>query len=105
MSDENETPEVKKPKVVKEVEPTNQFNQALTNDLKEEYEETKAQYKAAKKMAKTVHERTNVMKMYQDSLIDFATESRILQDWTLNTQINQEINALTRRLSTGQRGW
>ena len=104
MSDENETPEVKKPKVVKEVEP-NQFSQALSNDLKEEYEETKKQYKAAKKMAKTVHERTNVMKMYQDSLIDFAVESRILQDWTLNTQINQEINALTRRLSTGQRGW
>ena len=97
--------EEKKPEVVEVVEPVNQFNQALTNDLKEEYEETKKQYKAAKMMAKTVHERTNVMKMYQDSLIDFAVESRILQDWTLNTQINQEINALTRRLSTGQRGW
>ena len=103
MSEETKTPEVKKPKEVEP--PVNQFSQALSNDLKEEYEETKKQYKAAKKMAKTVHERTNVMKMYQDSLIDFAVESRILQDWTLNTQINQEINALTRRLSTGQRGW
>ena len=98
MSDETK-PEVK------EVEPTNQFSQALSNDLKEEYEETKKQYKAAKKMAKTVHERTNVMKMYQDSLIDFATESRILQDWTLNGQLNQEIDAITRRVSTGRRGW
>ena len=100
MSDENENVV----EVVKEVEP-NQFSQALSNDLKEEYEETKAQYKAAKKMAKTVHERTNVMKMYQDSLIDFAVESRILQDWTLNGQLNQEIDAITRRVSTGRRGW
>ena len=104
MSDENVKPEVKKPKVVKEVEP-NQFNQALTNDLKEEYEETKAQYKAAKKSAKTVQERITVMKLYQDSLIDFAVESRILQDWQMNSQINQEIDAITRRVSTGRRGW
>ena len=101
MSDENVKPEVKKPEEVA----TNQFESALTNDLKEEYEETKAQYKAAKKSAKTVHERTNVMKMYQDSLIDFAVESRILQDWTLNGQLNQEIDAITRRVSTGRRGW
>ena len=99
MSDENVVPEVEE-----EVKP-NQFSHALSNDLKEEYEETKKQYKAAKKMAKTVHERTNVMKMYQDSLIDFATESRILQDWTLNGQLNQEIDAITRRVSTGRRGW
>ena len=104
MSEEKKTPEVKKPKVVKEVEP-NQFNQALTNDLKEEYEETKAQYKAAKKNAKTVQERITVMKLYQDSLIDFAVESRILQDWQMNSQINQEIDAITRRVSTGRRGW
>ena len=97
--------EIVKPEVVEEAEPANQFNQALSNDLKEEYEETKKDYKAAKRNAKTVHERITVMKMYQDSLIDYAVESRILQDWTLNTQINQEINALTRRLSTGQRGW
>ena len=102
MSDENVKPEVKKPK---EVEPTNQFESALTNDLKEEYEETKAQYKAAKKNAKTVQERITVMKLYQDSLIDFAVESRILQDWQLNSQINQEIDAITRRVSTGRRGW
>ena len=81
------------------------FESALTNDLKEEYEETKAQYKAAKKNAKTVQERITVMKLYQDSLIDFAVESRILQDWQLNSQINQEIDAITRRVSTGRRGW
>jgi len=100
MSEENVTPEE-----VKKSEPANQFESALSNDLKEEYEETKAQYKAAKKNAKTVQERITVMKLYQDSLIDFAVESRILQDWQLNTQINQEIDAITRRVSTGRRGW
>jgi len=100
MSEENVTPEE-----VKKSEPANQFESALSNDLKEEYEETKAQYKAAKKNAKTVQERITVMKLYQDSLIDFAVESRILQDWQLNSQINQEIDAITRRVSTGRRGW
>ena len=100
MSEENVTPEE-----TEKSEPTNQFDSALSNDLKEEYEETKAQYKAAKKNAKTVQERITVMKLYQDSLIDFAVESRILQDWQLNSQINQEIDAITRRVSTGRRGW
>ena len=83
----------------------NQFNQALSNDLKDEYKETKAEYKAAKRMAKTVAERKTIMRMYQDSLIDLATESRVLQDWEMNSQINQEIEALNRRLSTGRRSW
>ena len=93
MSEETKVPEV------------NQFNQALSNDLKEEYEETKTEYKAAKRQAKTVAERKTIMRMYQDSLIDFATESRILQDWEFNTAVNQEIDALNRRLSTGRRSW
>ena len=93
MSEESKVPE------------PNQFNQALTNDLKEEYDETKAEYKAAKRSAKTVAERKTIMRMYQDSLIDFATESRVLQDWEMNSQINQEIEALNRRLSTGRRSW
>ena len=88
-----------------EVPVQNQFQIALSNDLKEEYEETKAEYKSAKKMAKTVAERKTIMRMYQDSLIDFATESRILQDWEFNAAINQEIDALNRRLSTGRRSW
>ena len=90
---------------VVEVKPVNQFNQALSNDLKDEYDETKDEYKAAKRNCKTVAERRTVMRMYQDSLIDFATESRILQDWEMNSQINQEIDALNRRLSTGRRSW
>ena len=93
MSEESKVPE------------PNQFNQALTNDLKEEYDETKAEYKAAKRSAKTVAERKTIMRMYQDSLIDLATESRVLQDWEMNSQINQEIEALNRRLSTGRRSW
>ena len=100
MSEENVTPEE-----TEKSEPTNQFDSALSNDLKEEYEETKKQYKAAKLKAKTVAERVTIMKMWQDSQIDFAVESRILQDWAMNTQINQEIDAITRRVSTGRRGW
>ena len=100
MSEENVTPEE-----TEKSEPTNQFDSALSNDLKEEYEETKKQYKAAKLKAKTVAERVTIMKMWQDSLIDFAVESRILQDWAMNTQINQEIDAITRRVSTGRRSW
>ena len=100
MSDKIVTPEE-----TEKSEPTNQFDSALSNDLKEEYEETKKQYKAAKLKAKTVQERITIMKMYQDSLIDFAVESRILQDWQMNSQINQEIDAITRRVSTGRRGW
>tara|TARA_Y100000310_G_scaffold283953_1_gene306298 strand:+ start:72 stop:377 length:306 start_codon:yes stop_codon:yes gene_type:complete len=98
--------EVKKPEMVTiEVPKPNQFQAALANELKEEYDECKAEYKAAKKMAKTVAERRTIMRMYQDSLIDFATESRILQDWEFNSAINQEIDALNRRLSTGRRSW
>ena len=43
--------------------------------------------------------------MYQDDLIDLATEARILQDWDMSTALNQEIDAITRRVSTGRRGW
>ena len=90
--------------VVEEV--VSQYDETvLASDTKKEYEETKAEYKSAKKMAKTVAERKTIMRMYQDSLIDLATESRVLQDWEMNSQINQEIEALNRRLSTGRRSW
>ena len=101
MDEESKVPETK----TIEVPVQNQFQVALSNDLKDEYEETKAEYKAAKRNAKTVAERKTIMRMYQDILIDFATESRILQDWEFNTAVNQEIDALNRRLSTGRRSW
>ena len=84
---------------------TNPYDGALTTALRAEYEEKKKQYKSARSNAKNVAERKVIMKLYQDGLIDFATESRILQDWEMNSQINQEIDALNRRLSTGRRSW
>jgi len=84
---------------------TNPYVGALNSDLREEYKEKKEQYKAARINCKTVAERKVMMRLYQDDLIDLATEARILNDWDMNTAINQEIDALTRRLSTGRRGW
>ena len=83
----------------------NQYEGALNTDLREEYDEKKALYKAARSNCKTVAERKVIMRMYQDDLIDLATEARILADWDMSTALNQEIDALSRRLSTGRRGW
>jgi len=90
----------------KVIEPVNNpYDGALTTALRAEYEEKKLQYKTARSNAKTVAERKVIMKLYQDDLIDLAVESRILQDWDLNTALNQEINSITRRVSGGSRGW
>ena len=83
----------------------NPYDGALNTALRLEYEEKKAQYKAARNNAKTVAERKVIMKLYQDDLIDLCVESRILADWDLNSALNQEINSITRRVSTGSRGW
>ena len=83
----------------------NPYDGALNTAIRAEYEEKKAQYKAARSNAKTVAERKVIMKLYQDDLIDLAVETRILQDWDLNTALNQEINSITRSVSTGSRGW
>ena len=93
--------EESKPEVVE----VNPYTGALNTALREEYEEKKAHYKAARNNCKTVAERKVIMKIYQDDLIDLCVESRILSDWDLNSALNQEINAITRRVSTGQRGW
>ena len=83
----------------------NPYDGALNTDLREEHAEKKEQYKAARNKCKTVAERKVIMRMYQDDLIDLATEARILADWDMSTALNQEIDALSRRLSTGRRGW
>ena len=83
----------------------NPYDGALNTAIRAVYEEKKAQYKAARSNAKTVAERKVIMKLYQDDLIDLAVESRILADWDLNSALNQEINSITRRVSTGSRGW
>ena len=83
----------------------NPYDGALNSDLRDEYKERKAEYKAARSNCKTVAERKVIMRMYQDDLIDLATEARILADWDMSTALNQEIDALSRRLSTGRRGW
>ena len=101
MSEENENDVVENENDVV----GNPYDGALNTAIRAEYEEKKAQYKAARSNAKTVAERKVIMKLYQDDLIDLAVETRILQDWDLNTALNQEINSITRRVSTGSRGW
>ena len=100
MSEENEN-------VVEaeETKPDNPYANAMKSDLRSEYDEKKKQYKAARSKASTVAERNVVMRLWQDDLIDMATETRIAKDWDLNTAQNQEIDALARRLSTGRRSW
>ena len=45
------------------------------------------------------------MRHYQDDLIELAVTARIAGDNDFNAALNQEIQSLTRRLWSGQRGW
>ena len=80
----------------------NMFDNALKADHKEDYEEIKAQYKAARRNAKTIDERKQLMRIYQDELIELAVSARIAGAFDFNIALNQEITALTKRLYTGQ---
>ena len=80
----------------------NMFVNALTADHKEEYEEIKAQYKSARRNAKTIDERKQLMRIYQDELIELAVSARIAGALDFNIALNQEISALNKRLYTGQ---
>ena len=79
----------------------NMFNNALKADHKEEYEEIKDQYKAARRNAKTIDERKQLMRIYQDELIELAVSARIAGAMDFNIALNQEIKALDKRLYTG----
>ena len=79
----------------------NMFENALKADHKEEYEELKAQYKSARRNAKTIDERKQLMRIYQDELIELAVSARIAGALDFNIALNQEIKALDKRLYTG----
>tara|TARA_R100000656_G_scaffold3565_1_gene5198 strand:+ start:138 stop:425 length:288 start_codon:yes stop_codon:yes gene_type:complete len=79
----------------------NMFENALKADHKEEYEEIKAQYKAARRNVKTIDERKQLMRIYQDELIELAVSARIAGALDFNIALNQEITALNKRLYTG----
>ena len=93
MTEDNVTPTT--------TEEVNMFENALKADHKEEYEEVKAQYKSARKNARTIDERKTLMRMYQDELIELAVSARIAGALDFNIALNQEINALDKRLYTG----
>ena len=93
MSEDNKAPESTE---------ENMFNNALKADHKEEYEEIKAQYKSARRGAKTIDERKQLMRIYQDELIELAVSARIAGALDFNIALNQEITALNKRLYTGQ---
>ena len=92
MSEENKTPET---------DDANMFTNALKADHKEDYEEIKAQYKAARRGAKTIDERKQLMRIYQDELIELAVSARICGALDFNIALNQEIKALDKRLYSG----
>ena len=96
MSEDN-----KDPKVID----NHYINSVLANDTKEEYKELKEEYKAARKQCKTIDERKQLMRHYQDDLIELAVSARIAGDLDFNAALNQEIDALKRRLWSGARGW
>ena len=77
------------------------INAVLDNDVKAEYEETKEEYKAARKACKTIDERKQLMRHYQDDLIELAITARIAGDNDFNAALNLEIKSLTRRLWSG----
>ena len=77
------------------------INAVLDNDVKAEYEETKEEYKAARKQCKTIDERKQLMRHYQDDLIELAVTARIAGDNDFNAALNLEIKSLTRRLWSG----
>jgi len=84
----------------------NQYDKAINNELKVEYEELKASYKSARRNAKTQDERKMLMRMYQDDLIELAIHTRIAGNTDFNAALNQEIDGLKRRLWTGgSRNW
>jgi len=89
------------PEENKTTDDANMFHNALKADHKEEYEEVKAQYKSARKKAKTIDERKTLMRMYQDELIELAVSARIAGALDFNIALNQEIKALDKRLYTG----
>ena len=93
MTEDNVTPTT--------TEEVNMFENALKADHKEEYEEVKAQYKSARKNARTIDERKTLMRMYQDELIELAVSARIAGALDFNIALNQEIQALNKRLFTG----
>ena len=94
MSEESKAPETTDDK--------NMFENALKADHKEEYEEIKDQYKAARRHAKSIDERKQLMRIYQDELIELAVSARIAGALDFNIALNQEITALTKRLYSGQ---
>ena len=79
----------------------NMFENALKADHKEEYQEIKDQYKAARRNAKTIDERKQLMRIYQDELIELAVSARIAGAMDFNIALNQEIKALDKLLYTG----
>ena len=93
MSEDN-----KDPKVID----NHYINSVLANDTKEEYKELKDKYKAARQQCSTIDERKQLMRHYQDDIIELAVQARIAGDTDLNAALNQEIQSLTRRLWTGR---
>ena len=78
-------------------EKENRYDAIKDNPLQKEFQEMKAEYKAAVRNCRTIHEKNTVMITYQSDLMDIACEAQMLNDWNLLTQLNTIITSIDRR--------
>ena len=83
----------------------NNYLSIFDSEVGKEFDEAKANYKAAKKNCKTMAEKKMLMKVFADDLVDIAIEARINGEFELNSEINTYIQALNRRTFSGRRNW
>ena len=88
-------------KVKEDADTTNHYLAIFDTEVGKEFDELKGNYKAARKQCKTIDERKQLMRHYQDDLIELAITARIAGDNDFNAALNLEIKSLTRRLWSG----
>ena len=84
----------KDPEVVEEIVESNEYTDLLSSELREEYDEKKVAYKAARKSARNVGERRVIMEAYQADLMDLAAEAQISGDYQLTRELDAFIKSL-----------
>ena len=83
----------------------NQYAELFKTEIGQEFKELKAEYKAARRLAKTRNDKIILMKAYADDLVDLAVDARISGEMELNGELNTIVQALSRRTYSGRRNW
>ena len=84
---------------------SNRYDAIFDSEIGREFKEAKEEYKAARKNAKTINQKTMLMKAYADDLIDLAVDARIAGEFELNSELNVLVQSLSRRTYKGRRNW